>query len=332
MKIKPLIVLLLVFLQIGCNHDSASITTFELPFEHSSKPSLDNKEFLISVSKNSAYINTIIKYDMNRKKIDTIFTSTLPNPAINDLAENSNWIIWVESDETGAKSKIIARNKNNHQEKIIYKSRDDFSSLVAPHLYNEYVSWIDFDGEYKVFLYNLLTDEREIISTIQTPSFYNNFVHIDNYKLLWTDHVDHEGFYYIYDIIDRKLTSYKAPFKYPGYAKLSSHLIFSINFNDFRIWSSQEFGYYDLHTKKYTKLKDVPIQRFELKDDKLAIINSDQKLELYKLKLDNQKTIVKEIGIEKSIFPVDSIDFSYDGKLIITKDEQKKIWVQIIDF
>lgn len=331
---RLLLVFFIFMLLISCSNNK-QIIDLSIPYKQVATPTYKDNYLYIPVNKEGEFIDTIIKYGINGKSESSIFSSKLEDSAINNLQVNNEWMIWVESESTGANNKIYAKNIQSSEIKVISESDPNIVTITSPILNESNVAWIDIINRSPVVVhYDLIKQEKKTISEIHTHSFYNNWVDLQNGKILWTDSTNNKGYYFIYDIKNEETFSYEAPFVFPGYAKLSNNYIFSINFNDHRIWTNQEFGVFNITNKNYLKLRDGYISRFSLHGDNLAIINSEQNLELYKISTDTTNPLVKvdmNEGIRKEV--IDIIEFTYDGKLIIgTTDISGTNLIQVLDY
>ncbi|TDT62839.1 hypothetical protein EDD71_103116 [Fonticella tunisiensis] len=134
--------------------------------------------------------------------------------------------------------------------------------------------------------------------------------------MLWTDCIDNQGYYIIYDLNTSEIKKYKSEFRYPGYARLSNNKIYSINFHDFSSWRTNELGVYDLSTGKYTRIKSEHINGFNVYKDTVCVKSNEDLLEIYK----NENGEIHQVKNLTEISRIDSISFSHKGDLIVGRD------------
>lgn len=294
----------------------SSITKITIPFTQYTKPALIDNSLYIPVNDNSENINKIVRYDLNNQDISTIYESEFKESTINNLLCNRRWMVWVDSRVTGANSTIHVLDLKTNEQKVVYEVKDSEPlTVVVPALYEDYIAWIRINskGVPEITLRNLQTDKTTVLASLDYYSLYNSFMHAANGKILWTDSKNGIGYYYVYDIKNGAVKAYKGESPYLGYAKLAGDKIFSINFEDVRVWAKQKFGYYSTINKKFVTLESNYINRFTAYGDRIAVINSKQELELYEI---SNKGNAK-VNLAESLHPyVDTIDFTYDGTLI----------------
>lgn len=309
---------------------SDTVSLVKLPYTIYTRPSLINGQLYLPINEKAEYLNKIIKYDLNSKKTSSVFESPFKDSTINNVMANENWVTWENSDITGKNSTIYALNINTNKVKKIFETDTDIIKINVPYLYNDYVSWVNVsNGKPEVVLYDLNNDVQKTIARINSFSLYNNFIHIENDELVWTDSIEGNGYYYVYDIIKNKKDSYKAPQPFPGYGQIMENKIFSINFNDPNRWISQSFGYFDLASKKFTAVdvRTSYINRFATGKNNLAIIDSEQKLHVYSI----QNNKLQKVNITGAPLKVDTIDFSYNGELIAGYTDNQSIFLYLIN-
>lgn len=297
----------------------------EIPFTQYTRPTISEGYIYIPVNANdSELLNKIIKYNLVSKKYEVFFESPIKESTINNLMSNENWITWENSEITGANSVLYAYNKKNKQTKVVSRTIPDLIKINAPYLYDDILAWVDIqEGLPTLVLYDLVTDKKNVISTLNHFSFYNNFVHINNDVLIWTDSIDNKGYYYYYDLKNKTISRDLSEFPYPGYAKLISHRVFGIHFTDYLRWTQQKFGYYDKKDQRFYPLSQSYINSFAVSNKHLAVLTEKQSLEVYS---------VNDSGVHQLKIPhlnthIDTIDFVSDGSLIAgyTDFNSKKI-------
>lgn len=217
-------------------------------------------------------------------------------------------------------SSVRVFNLKTRKIKVIYEYKDpDSADLITPYLYNDMVAWINLNGksEPQVSLYNLKTDEMKIVGSLHEIKLYNLSPHIDNNTLLWTDSLNGKGYYNTYNLQTGSKQHILSSAPYPGYAKLASNDIFSIQMKDDHKFSDHRFGYYSIKDKKFTPIESKPIHRFDTYRNLVAYTAENNDLYIYDCNTD-QKTNLSEILQA----PVDKVDFASDGTLIAGFEER----------
>lgn len=303
------------------NNDNKGIIVKQitLPYIHCNSPQIIGDEIYICVNDHSkSMANKLISYNIKTSKISTIFESKYEKPSLQRAMCNKDWLIWLDSNDFGSECTIYSKNIHTGEIRAIYKykDKDGKAVLVSPYLYNNYVAWVQYDnGIFTVSLYNLDTNSRKTVGTLNKCSFYNSFVYMNDNTLLWTDCINDSGVYCLYDLTSGKLTTIKAPYKYPGYAKLAKNKIYSINFDNYSSWRSQSFGVYDISNKTYKKLSNEYINMFSINNNSVAIMGSKNKFILY-----DDHNLLNLVDIKLPVEYIDRINFCYDGSLILTQD------------
>jgi hypothetical protein len=143
--------------------------------------------------------------------------------------------------------------------------------------------------------------------------------------LLWTDSVDGKGVYCLYNLSSGQTSIIDAPYKYPGYAKLMNNKIYSINFNDYTVWTSQSFGAFDINSSKYKELSSKYINLFRVGSNFVGVMDAHNQFVLYDAGND-----LKKVPLELPVERIDGINFNYDGALILTTEEPSQTILTII--
>lgn len=169
---------------------------------------------------------------------------------------NEDWLIWIDTTEDASENKIYTLNKRTQEKNIISKSDPQYVTIDAPFLYEGYVAWMYLDNnsgspQPVLKLYDLKNEKETVVSEINDYGLYNNFIHLGNNKLVWTDRKDDQGFYYIYDLKSQEMREFPSPFKFPAYAMIGEDRIFALHFEDFTDWGNQKFGYFDIEKEEY---------------------------------------------------------------------------------
>lgn len=294
----------------------------ELPYTSYTRPAYSDGYLYVPINNGSEFLNEIVQIDTKTLERKTIFKSNLDQPTINSLMSSKNWLTWEVSESNGANGVIYAHNRQTGQTKEIAKSAADIVKINAPFLEDQAVAWIDSrkDG-HRVVWYDLQNDRLEEIETVKYYGLYNNFVHIQNQVVHWTDSIDGIGHYFYYNIHTKELTRQASPFEFPGYSKLSGNRTFAIHFKDHRRWSAQTFGYYEPAENKIHPLSDRYINAFAVSKRHLAVLTHKQELAVYR----DTKEGVVPVELPLLHTHLDSIDFTPDGTLIAGyRDDAKR--------
>lgn len=340
-----IIVLLLFLLLASCTKDetskekvknvkedeeiykSSGYELIELPYRFYSQPKILGNNIYMCVADKSQTLNKLIKYDTDTKETETIFKSKFKNPAVQSTMINDKWLLWVDSNESGYENVTYVQNLKTLEIKEIYRSLPQFLTVDAPFLYESYVAWIYLNEreEKQVILYDLETDEKKIISNLNDYGLYNNFLNLANNSLVWTDNKGEIGYYYVYNIETEEIKEIKSSYKYPSYAEIVGNKIFSINFQDIKDWEDQEFGYIDIDTGNYTKVKDKYINGFRTNDKFVGILTNENKIEFYQ----NYKEKLLDISLDIPFEYIDTIDFS-PKHLVLGRVSEGDIMTQLL--
>lgn len=273
---------------------------------------------------NSDYLNKIISLD-NKGKQEIVTSSEYKESTFSKIMSNNDWLVYTDGTLDGYQNKIFAINFKTKEKQLLSESDSKYITADSPYLYKNYVSWIylkveNDKAEPVVILYDLKKKSKKEIAKVNEYSLLNNFVHIQNNKIVWTDHKDGEGEYHVYSIDSEKHDVFTSPYPYPGYAEISNNMIFSINFKDPSKWSDQSVGYFNIETKEYKELFPTGkhINYLATSSETLAIVDSENKLQILSLK---DESFLQPIQVETLHPNVDFIQFNENGELLaITKN------------
>lgn len=313
--------------EIAVNQKSNDYQEYELPFSQIGTPILEEPNILI-FSTIYAHTSELLRYNLSSGKTETIFHSQYDEGIIQRVGANQNWLIWKDSSSDGAENKIYTMNKESNEINVISHSNKDFITADAPMLFDNYVAWIYLDNEDGVpqavlKLHNLDTQTEKIIANINEYGLHNNFVHIEDGVITWTDRSEEQGFYYTYNLDSEKTTKYPSPFSYPAYAKKSGNKIFALHFEDLSRWGSHEFGYFDIKQKKYVPLNknsNKSVDYFELSHSNLTIIESTGEAKNYSL---DEKGVHLNDALRLPTSGYNGMNYSLDGRMIFSYQKEK---------
>lgn len=314
-------------------------TIVNLPYTLYNHADIVDDDLFIPVNKTTdIYMDSIIKYNFKSHETEVVFESPIPNPFINWLQVNHDWMIFEHSTDFGANSEIYTINMKSGEKKIIYEGDENEPEIFAPQLYDKYVAYVrsNTDEDKEVILYNLDNDQDEVIGKIHIPSFLNNFVGIKDDSLIWTDTIDDIGYYNIYDLQNKQLDSYEIQSNghWPGYAKILNNKIYSLIFNDPENWA-EEFGYFDIDSQEFVSLDldNEEISQFLLGENELIIKFQDDKVVIVDEALEAIEIDIKRFVDENGVTTPIGIDTTYSNQLIVrTENEARELVLQIFDY
>jgi hypothetical protein len=328
----------LLLLQTGCTGIASSqevlsktsgeervkkYTYFRLPYDSIGEPVLIGDDLYMAINENSPSLtNTIIKYDLKTKKTTKIFKSQFEDASIHTIVGNKDWLVWVDSDASGIKNKMWAKNLKTEKTQVLSESKDDLLTLDSPVLYQDYVAWtyVDEKREPAVYLVNLKMNEKKIVHHLHDYGLRNAFVQMNNGKLVWSDEIDKVPYYMIYDVNTKQTQSYKTSGYYPGYAELVGDQIFSINGPDhLRDASVVWTGMFDMKTGKSTKLENHFVSGLTGFGNYIAYVSDDIKDSKDRLKVFKVETgTLKRVAVDtQPLYNPDFFHITPDDILLI---------------
>lgn len=332
MKLKSLtlfLVMIFTFSFYGCsntqnpNGDSSSglepilvHLQDDLQYNVYRDPTLVGDELFLCVGEADGMTDKVVDYNIVTKTTKLIFKSKMTEPVVSNTLANEKWVVWLESDVNDAPNTMYALNRTTDE---IVKIQEYGSTqeiyITLPTLSENTLAWGEFGSDKKstVKMYDLCSGEFQTIAEMNEPGTYNLNVFISGNELLWTDHVNAHGYYYIYNISSKETKKIEAPYAYPGLPEMTDGLIYSINFNDYHNWGDQDFGWFDTSDSTYhpcviTEADDLNL--FRISGRTLAVMDDQNKLHL--IDLENNEELESNYPFET----VDSIDVSEDGTII----------------
>ena len=229
-------------------------------------------ELFVTVDSGRGYCDTLMRIaaDGERSVVAT---------AAEDIVSvdvNERWVLWEEGET------LYARSRATGKTSAVESGRE----FIAPSLWRDTIAFTHKtpDRQYDMTVMNLETGERKAVRRFKTANYYNNFSHVSNGVVVWTDIYGGTGHYLLYDLTSGRMRDYSVPsteYRYPGYAMLSGDRVYSINFNryDEWHWDRQRFGYYSLNDRRFVPLTTSGyINYFCVAGRRLAVIDSEQRL------------------------------------------------------
>ncbi|MEK5486422.1 MULTISPECIES: hypothetical protein [Lysinibacillus] len=196
-----------------------------------------NSIFMSADHKSSSGLdNKIIQYNRKTQKYKTIFNSKFELPSVQGLELNDNWLVWVDSDETGSQKNAYSMNLNTNEIQPLTQENDPNINNAFPVLVEDYAAWISIDSRTskpKVMLKNLKTNETESIFDLNTYTFMNMFLSAKDGKILFTDKKNNVGYLYLYDVKSKEIKEIKTDYELIGWASmLNDQQLIYLTFND----------------------------------------------------------------------------------------------------
>lgn len=226
------------------------------------------------------------------------------SPYIGRMAINEDWLVVREEGFGSANNRIIAIDRRSGGEVVLDQS--DASNLHSPTMLGDWVTWVD-SGSSAIVLVNLREGSKLYVATLNTREMYNNWPSLSDEYLVWTDHIDGNGYYKMYNLHTGKEFSFKAPSQFPGYAKATSGRIYAIERDDPYVWSEGRLWFFDIHTRTSARITQWYINSLRARGDIMAYLDDRSQLRIYAG--DN------EIILENPSRRYASIGFSDDGRL-----------------
>lgn len=257
---------LLLSLSLGVNDSGEiisnvpSVSFCEAPFTQISSATGRDAFLYMSVDADLDKFNEqLVEFNMTTKDSQIIYKSQYSDPCIMDLRVNDRWLVWNDADVSYSHINIYYMDRESKNIKHVYSKYDQFENMDTPELYDHYISWIGYDEQnnFCVFLYDILQDKLEKVYTIIGSGIYATYVHMNDNQLVWSDHFNDMGYYFVMDLDDRQIRKIESPYAFPGFCKIVDDKIFALHWDRMNPWTwrDQHFGYYDLKANRYFPLK-----------------------------------------------------------------------------
>ena len=270
-----------------------------IPWSKFYEPVVNGEDIYFAVGRDGILFEKLIKYNVDTEESEVLFDPSRGKEAIEGVMVNSKWLTWVGSSAIGKEKEVFAKNLETGDTVSIAASDSERAVVTVPFLYEDFVIWVSSDEEgEKVILYNLLTDESEVIGKIDTLGAFNSIITAGEGKVIWTNKIGQTGYYNIYDIEKKVLTEYASEFGTPAYTSISGSKVFSMNFSVLNSWTSQISGYIEIDTGIFIKMNDEYINRIKSSDECVGILKNNEVLELYDTREESLKIIDIDIPFE----------------------------------
>lgn len=302
----------------------------ELPFSQYSQPCWIDGKLYVGVNDRSEFINTLIAYDPETQKTERVYRSAHSESALHTIIGNERWLVFVDSNALGEQSTIYALERKTGKMNKITQSEEGISALMVPTLDGDHVAWVALDADKKahVRLHHLAKGNTETVAAFDTFAMFNNFLWMQNGKLLWSDSANGKGVFKRYDLASKQMEMVEAQTAYPGYPKQAGDRLLALNFTDHLKWSSHTFGSTDPKTKQHQKLRQGTINRFETSGEYVAVLTDALQAEIYRMDAGE----LRRVNVKASLPMADTIDFTGRTLIIGMQDkEQQKSVFQLVD-
>ncbi|MGE8000932.1 hypothetical protein ACQKOF_20105 [Lysinibacillus sp. NPDC093190] len=134
--------------------------------------------------------NKIVQYNRKTQKYTPIFNSKFKMPSVQGVELNDNWLVWVDTDESGWQLNLYFMNLKTKEIQPLTKENEENVFNDFPVLIGDYAAWIKSDRKVEkaeVMLKNLKTNETESIFDLNTYTFMNMHLSSKDGKILFTD-------------------------------------------------------------------------------------------------------------------------------------------------
>lgn len=289
-----------------------TVRRVEIPYRTCNKPQRVGESVYMVVGDSSSEPGSIVEFDMQDGTQKTVVESRDPE-SIGWFVVNEKWLVWSEG------ASLFAQPREGGERITLSTSRD----LYAPALSGDRVAWDDLDSErnHRIVVRDLTSSETTAVAPLNLADLYNNFPAWDGDRLLWTDVIDGDGIYRVFDSSTGDIRDYpqtQGAFRFPGYAQPSSDRFYSITFDnvDEWNWGTQRFGYFSISEQQFVPLvaDGTVVNSFAVGGGLAAIIDSDQRLSV----LDEDQPQSRAYYPVKG--RVDFVQASPDGSLIAWRE------------
>ncbi|MCF6096737.1 hypothetical protein L1766_06955 [Thermovorax subterraneus] len=326
MDIKRLIALFIILSSFlyGCSnvhkkaHQNEAVTKVELLYADFFTPAIVDDRLFVAVKSKKAkddMCDILIERNIKTGEEKLIFESKYELGNVQGVKANEKWLVWADGDVWGSEVKFYAKNLKTGEVKLIY-SKGEKESITVPELWRDYLVWAtDYDATdgnriSEIVLLNLENGQMKKVGTIRNTCFINNFVSINNGRIIWADRDDKMNYYHIFDINTSKTTSYEVPGNIIGEAYLVEGKIYSVDLKYGTEYPTENKLYvYDLATNEH-KIVDENITRLRVFNNGLAY--KKDKWKIY-LNHKNLRPVDLDLGFEPLHYYVTG-----EGKYLVT--------------
>jgi hypothetical protein len=279
-----------------------SEVTITLPFAVAGDANVVGGYFVAVVRTAGSKWRQIIAQPLDGSPATVLYESQ--SPYIGRMRINEDWLVVREEGFGSADNRIVAIDRRSGQEVVLDQS--DASNLHSPTMLGDWVTWVD-SGSSAIVLVNLREGSKLHIATLNSHEMFNNWPVLSDEYLFWTDHIDGNGYYKMYNLHTGKELSFKAPSPFPGYAKATRGRIYAIERDDPYVWSEGRLWFFDIHTRTSARITQWYINSLRARGDIMAYIDDKDQLRVY---AGDNEIILENPGRRYA-----SIEFSDDGRL-----------------
>jgi len=293
-----------------------TVRQLRLPYRACSKPQRvgDSVYAAVTPDEDENGADSIVRYDMGTGLIESVIMAP-KHRSIGWFAVNDRWLVWTLDRD------LFAKPLSGGALQRLDHGRD----LYAPALSGDLVAWDSLTKRrtHRIVVRDLASGESTTVGELALADLYNNFPAWDRNRLVWTDVVNDEGRYRVYDAGERTMREYPladGAFRFPGYAQIEGDRLYSINFDsvDEWVWSRQRLGYYSTSERRFVPVvpRGFIANSFEVADGLLAVIDDNQQLTVA-----STGATAYDSGDSRPVKgPVDFVEASSDGSLIAWRE------------
>ncbi|MGE7939877.1 hypothetical protein [Bacillus paramycoides] len=209
----------------------------------------ENKLYLPVDDKSmSGMPNKLIAYNLSNKKEETVFHSQIKDANVQGVQANEKWLLWIDTDSFGTNSALYVKNLINNQQSNIYTTK----KILDPFLYDHYVSWMDIDDENgigTIVLYDLETNTKKQIATLESYSTYSTTIHMNNNQLVYSNSNEEQTTLYTYNLKNEQVNTYTIPQKYIMKPRIVGNKIFYTSFSSLEKQFPESYYMLDMESK-----------------------------------------------------------------------------------
>ncbi|WP_242311537.1 hypothetical protein [Bacillus cereus group sp. BfR-BA-01331] len=270
--------------------------------------------YMPSNSKNKLYLpvddksmsgmpNKLIAYNLSNKKEETVFHSQIKDANVQGVQANEKWLLWIDTDSFGTNSVLYVKNLINNQQSNIYTTK----KILDPFLYDHYVSWMDIDDENgigTIVLYDLETNTKKQIATLESYNTYSTTIHMNNNQLVYSNSNGEQTTVYTYNLKNEQVNTYEIPQKYIMKPRIVGNKIFYTSFSSPEKQLPESYYILDMESKNVVPfLKDDitgeqsnSIGLVSASKDYMIFQTTDQKIFAYHINNNEYKKTKLEIS------------------------------------
>ncbi|MCF6097760.1 hypothetical protein L1766_12325 [Thermovorax subterraneus] len=316
---------ILILLLPGCGGlntktlQNKAITKIELPYADFATPAVVGERLYVAVRSKDAQddkCDLLIERHIKSGQESLIFESKYELGNVQGVKANEKWLVWIDGDVWGSKEDLYVKNLKTGEVKLIH-SRGEKESISVPDLWQDYLVWTidsdatDDDRTSEIMLLNLENGQKRKVGTIRNTCFINDFVKVDNGKVIWSDRDERNNYYHVFDIETSKITTYEAPGNIVGRAYLVENKIYSVDLKyGLEHAGDNRLYVYDIVTNKY-KILDEDLSNLRVFNKGLAY----EKRNKWKIYLNHENLQPVELYLE---FEPDHYFVTGEGKYLVT--------------